>query len=79
MGIALNSEGLIMKLETLKYIDNILLKRKSSLAASYENIKSNLAQKYNKLAECERIMLEGAEQDYNVICAIYEDFLNHQW
>lgn len=68
-----------MKLETIKYIDELLLKRKSSLAASYENIKSNLAHKQNELAECERVMLEGAKQVYKIICAVYEDFLNHQW
>lgn len=68
-----------MKLETIKYIDELLLKRKSALAATYKNIKSNLAQKHNELAECEMTMLEGAKQDYTVICDIYEDFLNHQW
>lgn len=68
-----------MKLETLKYIDDLLLKQKSCCAASYENIKSNLAQRHNKLTESEIIMLEGAKQDYDILCAIYEDFSKHQW
>ncbi len=74
-----------MRFETIEYIKNSLQRDRRMMASNYQTIKDGLKERYgtdwldSKISESEKIMLDGAKEDYQKICVICDDFLEHQW
>lgn len=74
-----------MKFETIEYIKNSLQRDKKIAAHNYKSIKDLLKETYgtewlaSEISESEKVMLDSAKEDYQKICAICDDFLEHQW